>query len=193
MHGVGWGGFGLLAMAAESQQLFIYILLTEERESGVRLLFRSGWKFNKSREFIYVSGSGSCCVRTSGNLRACTAGRLYTSYFKLWLYYFLFSIRQECTYILLHTILIYTHPIITPLFSFDQLIHSLYHILIIWGVFLTADRVGKGKHFFIRPQIANPQILGLIPQSKIRKFLRYSGPQIRKGFFLQIEYPQITT
>ncbi len=30
---------------------------------------------------------------------------------------------------------------------------------------------------FFSPQIANPQILGLNPQSKIRKFLRYASPQ----------------
>jgi hypothetical protein len=31
---------------------------------------------------------------------------------------------------------------------------------------------------FVSPQIANPQILGLIPQLKIRKFLKCASPQI---------------
>ncbi len=31
---------------------------------------------------------------------------------------------------------------------------------------------------FVSPQNANPQILGLIPQSQIRKFLKCASPQI---------------
>ncbi len=38
---------------------------------------------------------------------------------------------------------------------------------------------------FFSPQIANPQILGLIPQLKIRKFLKCESPQIAN--------PQIAT
>jgi hypothetical protein len=47
--------------------------------------------------------------------------------------------------------------------------------------------------FFVRPQIANPQIFGLIPQSQIRKFLRCSGPQILKFVMINptIVNPQI--
>jgi hypothetical protein len=36
----------------------------------------------------------------------------------------------------------------------------------------------KVGNFFISPQIANPQILLLIPQSQILKFLRCASPQI---------------
>jgi hypothetical protein len=38
----------------------------------------------------------------------------------------------------------------------------------------------KGGHgnFFVCPQNANPQVLGLIPQSKISKLLRCANPQI---------------
>jgi hypothetical protein len=32
------------------------------------------------------------------------------------------------------------------------------------------------KYFFVSPQIANPEILRLIPQSQIRKFLRCARP-----------------
>jgi hypothetical protein len=42
--------------------------------------------------------------------------------------------------------------------------------------------------FFCKSEIANPQILGLIPQSQIRKFLRCASPQMRK--FVTIN-PQI--
>jgi hypothetical protein len=34
--------------------------------------------------------------------------------------------------------------------------------------------------FFVSPQLANPQIRGLLPQSQIRKFLRCASPQIAK-------------
>ncbi len=44
---------------------------------------------------------------------------------------------------------------------------------------------GGHTHFFSSPQIANPQILGLIPQLKIRKFLKCASPQIAN--------PQIAT
>jgi hypothetical protein len=38
----------------------------------------------------------------------------------------------------------------------------------------------KGEHgnFCVSPQITNPQILGLIPQLQIRKFLRCANPHI---------------
>jgi hypothetical protein len=38
---------------------------------------------------------------------------------------------------------------------------------------------------FVCQQIADPQILGLIPQSQIRKFLKFASPQIAN--------PQIAT
>jgi hypothetical protein len=34
------------------------------------------------------------------------------------------------------------------------------------------------KFYFVSPKIANPQILGIIPQSQNRKFLRCARPQI---------------
>jgi hypothetical protein len=37
---------------------------------------------------------------------------------------------------------------------------------------------GGRLNVFLSHQIANPEILGLNPQSKIRKFLRYASPQI---------------
>jgi hypothetical protein len=44
-------------------------------------------------------------------------------------------------------------------------------------LFSVIDKGGHANYFFT-PQIANPRILGLIPQSKIRKFLRCASPQI---------------
>ncbi len=40
--------------------------------------------------------------------------------------------------------------------------------------------IAKSGHaiFFVSPQIANPQILGLIPQAQICTFLRCASPQI---------------
>ena len=37
---------------------------------------------------------------------------------------------------------------------------------------------GGRVNVFLSPHIANPEILGLNPQSQIRKFLRYASPQI---------------
>jgi hypothetical protein len=39
----------------------------------------------------------------------------------------------------------------------------------------------SGKRHLISPQIENPQILGLNPQSQTRKFLRYARPQNLKS------------
>jgi hypothetical protein len=44
--------------------------------------------------------------------------------------------------------------------------------------------------FFLSPQIANPQILGLISLSQILKFLRYASPQIANEQIFVIN-PQI--
>jgi hypothetical protein len=40
-----------------------------------------------------------------------------------------------------------------------------------------------GKQTFLVTQIANPHILGLIPLSQIRKFLRCASPQIANLIF----------
>ncbi len=48
--------------------------------------------------------------------------------------------------------------------------------------------VGASKLYFRSSQIANPQILELIPLLQIRKFLRYASPQIANP---QIANPQI--
>jgi hypothetical protein len=37
-----------------------------------------------------------------------------------------------------------------------------------------------GRTYFLSPQIANPQILGLFKQYKIRRFIRFASPHIRK-------------
>ncbi len=51
--------------------------------------------------------------------------------------------------------------------------------------------VGIGKQTFVKsPQIENPQILGLIPLSQIRKFHRYASLQIENSQILMIN-PQI--
>jgi hypothetical protein len=42
-----------------------------------------------------------------------------------------------------------------------------------------ATKVGT-QNIFVSPQIANPQILGLIPQLQIGKILRCTSLQIRK-------------
>ncbi len=45
---------------------------------------------------------------------------------------------------------------------------------------------------FVSPQIANLQILGLIPQSQIRKFMRCASPQITNPQIVCLVYsPQI--
>ncbi len=53
------------------------------------------------------------------------------------------------------------------------------------------------QNLFKGPQIANPQILGLIPQLQINKFLRCASPQIANPqifmIYLQIENPQMST
>jgi hypothetical protein len=47
---------------------------------------------------------------------------------------------------------------------------------------------GKGVlTVFLCPQIANPQILGFIPQSQVRKFLGCASPQIRKFAMINLE------
>jgi hypothetical protein len=59
--------------------------------------------------------------------------------------------------------------------------------------FSLAGKSSHGAHtFFSGPQIANPQILGFVPLSQIRKFLRCGSPQIRKFamFNLEITNPQ---
>jgi hypothetical protein len=51
----------------------------------------------------------------------------------------------------------------------------------VWGARLASFRGGKmwvRNVFVVSPQIANPQISGLIPQSQIRTFLRFASPQI---------------
>jgi hypothetical protein len=52
------------------------------------------------------------------------------------------------------------------------------------------------EYVLLSPQIANPQIPGLIPLSQIRKFLRYASPQIANPqiFFInpKIATPQIS-
>jgi hypothetical protein len=50
---------------------------------------------------------------------------------------------------------------------------------------------GGNANFFVGPQIANPQILGLIPQSQIRKFLRCASPQIANPQICYVN-PQIS-
>jgi hypothetical protein len=61
---------------------------------------------------------------------------------------------------------------------------------------MTVCNIIKGGHInfvkFVSPQITNQQILGLIPQSHICKFLRYASPQILKFVMLdpQIENQQ---
>jgi hypothetical protein len=63
----------------------------------------------------------------------------------------------------------------------------------------TLENLCKGGHanFFVSPQIANPQILEIIPQSQARKFLRCAmvhKSQIRKFVMInpQIAFPQIS-
>ncbi len=43
-----------------------------------------------------------------------------------------------------------------------------------------------GKQTFLNLQIANPQILGLIPESQNHKFLRYVSPQISNPQILRL-------
>jgi len=43
-------------------------------------------------------------------------------------------------------------------------------------------------NFFVSPQLAYPQILGLIPQSQIRKFLRCASPQIAKPQICNVQF-----
>ncbi len=54
-------------------------------------------------------------------------------------------------------------------------------MLVLLVLFIVLSKVGT--HNFFSPQIATPKILGLIPQSQIRKFLRCVS--------LQIANPQI--
>jgi hypothetical protein len=57
--------------------------------------------------------------------------------------------------------------------------------------------IGGQANFCWKSQIANPQILVLIPLSQIRNFLRYASPQIANPqiFMIipQIANPQIST
>jgi hypothetical protein len=51
------------------------------------------------------------------------------------------------------------------------------------------------KKLFFIPQIANPQILGLITLSQIRKFLRWASPQIanRQIVIINPQIPNLQT
>ncbi len=75
-------------------------------------------------------------------------------------------------------------------------LHAMNNLSDPWRVqVLLTSKGGHGTHiFFVRPQIANVQILGPISQFQSHKFLRCASMQVRKSVMinLQITNPQIS-